>query len=151
MTRLAQVLPSGLVAGVGLWAAWVSWTAEPAAAFLFPRIISTVFVALALWTFARELAGWSQTGPGITRAMAGRIAPGLAVLLVYVFWAAKAVGFYTATAAAVFLLLALYDPAPHREARSWARRLAVTVGFVALLYVLFAEVIGVYTPRERLF
>ena len=47
LPRTQHIVASGLVAVVGVWVAYVSYTQEPAAAFLFPRLISTVFVVLA--------------------------------------------------------------------------------------------------------
>jgi hypothetical protein len=47
------------------------------------------------------------------------LAPGLIVMLIYAFWAAKALGFYTATAITFLMLITLYDPAPHSDGKSW--------------------------------
>mgnify|MGYP000665584110 FL=1 len=151
MSRWQHIIPSGLVALVGIWICWVSFTQQPAQAFLFPRLISTVFVALALWTFAKALLGWSRAGDGISRRIFINILPGLVVLLIYVFWAAKALGFYTAGTIAFFILLSIYDPAPHSKAKSWIKRAAITLGFLVVMYGLFAGVLNVFTPREVLF
>lgn len=146
-----HIVASGLVAGVGVFVAYLSYTGEPAQAFLFPKIISTLFAILAIWTFGKALVGKTKVGNGLNRTQLIRIGPGLAVALVYVFWAAKALGFYTATALAVFILLTLYDPAPHDEPRSWVKRAIITACFVAVMYGLFAMLLNVYTPQEILF
>lgn len=151
LPRSQHIVASGFVALVGITVAWISWTQEPAAAFLFPRIISTVFVVLALWTFGKAVMGKTKVGAGLSREAMGAIAPGLLVTFVYVFWAAPTLGFYTATTVAVFILLTLYDPAPHGEVRSWVKRVAITAGFLAVMYALFAMLLGVFTPREILF
>ena len=151
LPRIQHVVASGLVAAVGVWVCLLSWTQEPAAAFLFPRIVSTVFVVLALWTFLKALMGRTKVGNGLSRDALARLAPGLAIALVYIFWAARFLGFYTATALAVFLIVSLYDPAPHGAARSWVKRALVTAGFVAVMYGLFWMLLGVFTPRERFF
>lgn len=151
MSRLQHVIPSGIVALVGLWVAYISYTAQPAEAFLFPRLISTVFVVLSLWTFGKACLGWSRVGQGLSREMLVNLAPGLLVALVYIFWAARTVGFYTSTTVAFFILLSLYDPAPHSEVRSWIRRIIITAGFMAVMYGLFAQLLRVYTPREVFF
>ena len=57
MNRFQHAIPAGLIALVGLWVCFVSYTQTPAAAFAFPRLISTVFVVLALWTFFKALRG----------------------------------------------------------------------------------------------
>jgi len=151
MNRSQHILGSGLVFAVGIWVAWVSYTQQPAEAFLFPRLIASVFVVLAGWTFGKAVLGLSKVGSGISRAMFLNMVPGLAVMLVYVFWAAKALGFYTATAIGFFILLSLYDPAPHSEGRTWVKRVVITAVFVAVMYGLFAQLLSVYTPREILF
>ena len=131
--------------------AYVSYTAEPATAFLFPRIISTVFVVLALWTFGKALLGRTKVGNGLSAEAIKNIFPGLAVALIFVFWAAQTLGFYTASTITFFALLSLYDPAPHGEAKSWVKRIIITAGFLAVMYGLFALLLNVFTPREILF
>ena len=66
LPRNQHIVASGLVAAVGAWVTYISYTQEPAAAFLFPRMISTVFVVLALWTFGKALLGKSQVGNGLS-------------------------------------------------------------------------------------
>ncbi|MFN3208611.1 MAG: tripartite tricarboxylate transporter TctB family protein [Roseovarius sp.] len=149
--RNQHIVASGLVAAVGIWVAWLSFTGEPARAFLFPRIISVAFVALALWTFGKALLGKTKVGPGLSRIAIRNILPGVVVMLVYIFWAAPTLGFYTASTIAFFILLTLYDPAPHGEAHTWVKRVLITAGFTAVMYGLFAMLLGVFTPREILF
>ena len=147
MNRSQHILGSGLVFAVGIWVAWVSYTQQPAEAFLFPRLIASVFVVLAGWTFGKAVLGLSKVGDGISRAMARNLAPGVLVAAVYIFWAANTLGFYSAGALAFLILLSLYDPAPHGDLRVWLRRLAITAGFLAVMYGLFALLLKVYTPR----
>ncbi|NKB29587.1 MAG: tripartite tricarboxylate transporter TctB family protein [Rhodobacteraceae bacterium] len=151
MNRMQHIIPSGIVALVGIWVAYVSYTQTPAEAFLFPRLIATVFVILALWTFGKAVLGLSKVGSGVSVAMCRNLVPGLLVMVVYVFWAAKGLGFYTGTAIAFFVALSLYDPAPHGAVKSWVKRLVITVGFIAVMYALFAVVLKVWTPKEVLF
>lgn len=151
MSKLSHVLSSGTIAAVGLYVAYLSYTQQPADAFLFPRLISTVFVALALWTFGKAVMGLSKTGDGVSAESLRRMLPGLVVSSIYVFWAAKSLGFYTATAIAFFILLSIYDPKPHTEVKSWGKRVIITAGFIAVMYGLFALLLKVYTPREIFF
>ena len=144
-------IASGAVAAVGLWVAYESFSNEPAEAFLFPRLISVVFVVLALWTFGKACLGKTKVGNGLSASIITNILPGLIVALIYIFWAAEALGFYTATTIAFFILLSLYDPAPHGELRTWVRRLIITAGYLAVMYGLFALLLNVFTPREILF
>lgn len=151
LPRNQHIIASGLVAAVGVWVAYISYTQEPAAAFLFPRMISSVFVVLALWTFGKAVLGRSKVGRGLSVGDMKNILPGLIVMLIYVFWAAKGLGFYTATTITFFILLSLYDPAPHMQVRTWIKRIIVTAGFLAVMYGLFAALLNVYTPREIFF
>ena len=93
MNRFQHAIPAGLIALVGLWVCFVSYTQTPAAAFAFPRLISTVFVAFALWTFFNALRGGAAQEGGFSRQEIVRIAPGLTLALIYVFWGAKFFGF----------------------------------------------------------
>jgi hypothetical protein len=151
LPRSQHIIASGLVAAVGVWVAYVSFTSQPAAAFLFPRIISTVFVVLALWTFGKALLGKTKVGNGLSAEAARNILPGLIVALVFVFWAAETLGFYTASTLAFFILLSLYDPAPHNVAKTWIKRITISAGFLAVMYGLFAVLLNVFTPREIFF
>lgn len=151
LPRLQHMIGSGIVAAVGVSVAYVSYTQQPAEAFLFPRLISTVFVVLALWTFAKACLGWTKVGNGITVQSFTSLLPGLIVALVYIFWAAKGIGFYTATTVAFFILLSLYDPASHSAPRTWLKRVIITACFMAVMYGLFAKLLNVYTPREIFF
>ena len=151
LPRTQHIIASGIVALVGIWVTYLSYTQEPAAAFLFPRLISTVFVVLALWTFGKAVLGRTKVGNGLNQREMMNILPGLAIALIFIFWAAKGLGFYTASTIAFFTLLSLYDPAPHSEVKSWVKRLIVTAGFLVVMYGLFAMLLGVFTPREILF
>ncbi|MGB0506049.1 MAG: tripartite tricarboxylate transporter TctB family protein [Pikeienuella sp.] len=146
-SRLQHMTASGLVLLVGIWAFYVSFTQEPASAFLFPRLISSFFLALALWTFVKAALGKSKVGEGLDIGLVKRMAPGVVLAAIYVLWAAKTLGFYAASTVAFFLLLSIYDPAPHGSARSWVRRVIVTAVFMAIIYGLFAKILAVYTPR----
>lgn len=151
LPRNQHIAASGLVAAVGVWITYISYTAEPAAAFLFPRIISTVFVVLAVWTFAKAVMGRTRVGNGLSAEAIRNILPGLIVALIYAFWAAQALGFYTASTIAFFILVSIYDPAPHGALKSWIKRIIITAGFLAVMYGLFAMLLNVFTPREIFF
>ena len=146
-SRLQHVLPGAAVLGVALIVAWLSFTQEPADAFLFPRVVAVVFVILAVWNFARAALGLARVGGGVDRRTALTVLPGLAVMAVFVFWAAKALGFYVASTLTFFTLYALYDPAPLASVRDWGKRALVTAAFMAVIYALFAVLLQVQTPR----
>ena len=147
MSRMQHIVPSGIIALVGIWVAYVSFTQQPAEAFLFPRLISVVFVALSLWTFGKALMGWSRVGQGVSLELAKTVAPGMIVAIVYIFWGAKTLGFYAAATVAVFVLISWYDGKPMMAISSWIRRVLITALIIAVLYGLFAQLLSVYTPR----
>lgn len=151
LPRTQHIIASGIVAAVGTWICYLSYTQEPADAFLFPRLISTVFVALAIWTFVKALLGRTKVGNGLSAQAMKDIFPGLAVALIFVFFAADGLGFYTASTITFFVLISLYDPAPHNALKSWTKRLVITAGFLAVMYGLFAKLLNVFTPPEIFF
>ena len=151
LPRNQHIIASGVIATIGLTVAYISFTQEPAAAFLFPRLISSVFAVLAIWTFLKAVLGRTKVGNGLSGEAMKNLAPGLIVMVIYVFWAAKGLGFYTATAIAFFILLSLYDPAPHGAIKSWGKRMLITAGFMVVIYGLFAQLLYVFTPREIFF
>lgn len=151
LPRTQHIIASGLVALVGVTVTYISYTQQPSEAFLFPRMISTVFSVLALITFAKALAGRTKVGNGLSREAMHNIAPGLIVALVYIFWAAEFFGFYVGSTLAFFILLSFYDPAPHGEIKSWAKRVVISLGFLAIMYGLFNKLLTVFTPRGMFF
>ncbi|KGK79781.1 hypothetical protein PM03_03600 [Thalassobacter stenotrophicus] len=151
LPRNQHIVASGLIAAVGVSIAYISFTQELADAFIFPRLISSVFAVLAIWTFGKAILGRTKVGNGISYDAMRNMLPGLIVAIIYVYWAAKAFGFYTATAIAFFILLSLYDPSPHSELKSWGKRLLITAGFIAVMYGLFAQLLNVFTPQEIFF
>ena len=151
LPRTQHILASGVIAVVGITVAYISFTQEPADAFIFPRLISSVFAVLAIWTFGKALMGRTKVGNGLSTEAMKNMLPGLIVAIVYIFWAAKGLGFYTATTITTFVLISLYDPAPHGALKSWIRRALITAGFMAVMYGLFAMLLNVFTPREIFF
>lgn len=150
-SRLQHLPPAGAVAAVGVWVCYVSFTQRPADAFLFPRLISAVFVLLSSIMLVQAVSRRANPEGGLNRKQVANLLPGLAAILAHVFWAAKTLGFYTATTIAFFIVLSLYDPRSHKSSRVWARRVAVTAGFIAVLYCLFALLLRVHTPKGIFF
>ena len=146
-----HIIASGLITIVGAWVTWISYTQQPAEAFLFPRLISTVFVALALWTFVKSLLRKTKIGNGLTYSSLSNLLPGLIILIVLVFFVAKPVGFYTASSIAVFIIISFYDRSSNYELKTWLKRIAITICYFLILYGLFAILLKVYTPNEIFF
>ena len=148
MRQFEQAIPAGIIMCIGLWVSYVSFTQQPAEAFAFPRLISALFVLFSIFVFARTLMGKGDKFASTSAQTWKAILPGLAVATVYVFWAAKALGFYTAATLAVFILISIYDPNPNSEVKTWVKRLVITAVFTTVMYLLFATLLGVFTPRE---
>ncbi len=145
--RIQHLVPATIILVLGIWVAWISFTQEPSSAFLFPRLISVIMVLLAVWNFARAALGFARAGAGFYAYEIRNILPGLAVAGIYVFFVAKMLGFYVASIATFMIIYSLYDPVPLSSARSWIRRGFVTISFIAVIYILFALVLQVQTPR----
>jgi hypothetical protein len=150
-SRLQHTVSSGIVFLIAAIVTYISFTQQPADAFLFPRLISIFFVGLASWNFVRALSGVAKVGVGLDMNEFKNIVPGLVVMLIFVFFAAKLIGFYLASTIAFMLIFTLYDPAPLSDGKSWVKRLIVTVCFMAVMYCLFSLLLKVQTPSGILF
>ncbi len=149
--RLQQSVAALIILAVACWVAIVSFDVEDPQPYLFPQLLSGFMVVLSLMALLRALRGRNRTGAGIGGGQFLNIAAGLAVMLVYVFALAEWLGFYSAAFLAMLTLYSLYDPQPHDKARTWAVRLTVTAGFVAVIYAVFALGLKVQTPQGILF
>ena len=146
MKRFQHTILSGFITFVGIGVAYISYTQTPVEAFIFPRVISTAFVILALWDFIRVLWAKTNSNIGTTYSSLLHILPGLTISFLYVFWAIPFLGFYPSTTIAFLSLLALYDSASHTATKTWGKRVIITAGFMIIMYLLFALILQVYTP-----
>ncbi len=149
--RLQHTISSGIVFLVAAIITYISFTQEPADAFLFPRMIAIFFISLAAWNFVRALTGVAKVGVGLDIVEFKNIVPGLAVMLIFMFFAAKVIGFFLSSTIAFMIIFTLYDPAPLNDGKAWMKRLIVTVCFMAVMYCLFALLLKVQTPSGILF
>jgi len=149
--RLQHIVPGSAIFLLASVVTWLSFTEQPAEAFLFPRVISVVFIALAIWNLIRAVTGMSKIGRGIPVATLKNLAPGLVVMMLFVFFGAKYLGFYLGSTLAFFAIYSFYDPASLSSMKDWIKRILVTVAFMAVIYALFAVVLQVHTPRGILF
>ncbi|MDE0059167.1 MAG: tripartite tricarboxylate transporter TctB family protein [Defluviicoccus sp.] len=149
--RFQRTAAAAIILAVACWIAFVSFDVEDPQPYLFPQLFSSFMVVLALVVVFRAARGLDRTAAGVAGRTFRNIAPGLAVMLIYVFLLAEWLGFYAAAFLAMLVLYSLYDPNPHRSVRSWAVRLAVTSGFIAVIYAVFAQGLKVHTPEGALF
>lgn len=145
--RAQHMFPATCVLLLAGSVAYLSFTREPVDSFLFPRLVSVVMLLLAVWNFVRAASGLSKVGSGLSLNTAKAITPGLIVLCIYVFFAAKYLGFYVSSLITFFLLFSLYDPASHTEWRVWVKRIVISVLFMLVIYALFTLLLKVQTPR----
>lgn len=148
--RIQHLVPASAVLALAVVVTTLSFTQEPASAFLFPRIIATAMLILALWNFARAAMGIAKVGGGVPMQAFLNIVPGLAVVLVLVFGALTWLGFYTASFIGFLAIYTIYDPVPPGDGQAWLKRIVVTACFIAVIYGLFHQVLQVQTPRGLL-
>lgn len=151
ITRAQHLIPASVILVLALSVAWLSFTREPADAFLFPRMIGSVMLLLALWNFLRAFLGMARVGDGLGKSAVANLLPGLILMVVFVLFAAKFFGFYVASYVAFLGVYSLYDPAAHLSAATWVKRLLVTTGFMLVIYGLFTLLLKVQTPRGMFF
>lgn len=144
----SQIIPAVLVFCFAVSIAWISFTVEDPEPYLFPQLLSAAMTALAVVNLVGAFRQGSASD--ISVAMLLRLLPGLLVLLGLIAWAAEALGFYVSGCLAMFLIYCLYDPNAHSLARL-AKRLSISVAFMAVLYLLFAKLLQVQTPRGMFF
>jgi len=148
MSKFERVLPNIILVVIGLWVCFVSFTQQPAAAFSFPRLISALFVIFSLLVLGQSLLKKDREETPIPASVWNNTLPGLLVAALYVFWASKALGFYTAAAITMFTLMAIYDPRSRKDLKKWVKLLGITAAFITVMYLMFATLLGVFTPRE---
>jgi hypothetical protein len=150
-TRFQHLIPAGIIFILAAVVTWLSFTEEPVESFLFPRAISVFFIALALWNLVRAASGLSKVGGGMSVMMIKNVLPGTIIMIIFVFWAAKGLGFYVASWISFFTLYSLYDPAPWSSSKTWIKRIIITAAFMAVIYGLFSLVLQVRTPTGLFF
>ena len=150
-SRIQHTIPATVVLAIAATVTYISFTQEPAGAFLFPRLISIFFVGLAIWNFIRAALGMARVGGGLDFQTIKNILPGLIVMIIYIFFAAKNLGFYLSSWLTFMTLFTLYDPAAFSNSKAWAKRLIITTVFMIVIYLLFTSLLQVQTPRGILF
>ncbi len=146
-SRVQHLVPGVIILVLAATVAYLSFTREPADAFLFPRFISSVMLLLAVWNFIRAFLGMARIGDGLSAPVVRNILPGVVIMSVFALFAAKYLGFYLASWFAFLSVYSLYDPASHLNVKTWARRVFVTTAFMAVIYCLFTLLLKVQTPR----
>lgn len=142
-----QALPALATLGLGLWVAYVSFSVEDPQPYLFPQLISVAMILLSCSALLRAVRGRNRTGAGVPLDLLFNIAPAIVVMLAYILVLAPYLGFYTGAATAFLMLYSLYDPNSHFSIRTWIMRIATTIAFISVIYLVFALGLQVQTPR----
>ena len=125
-----------------LVATLASFAGDDPAAYVFPRLVAVLMLVFCSVNLVRRaMAGFSGEPP-LTWTLIRKIAPGIAVFVVYLL-VAQDLGFYLAALLAFFALSFLYSA--HRRPGSIGM---VTGAVIAVLYLVFSVVLKVQVPRE---
>ncbi len=133
-----------LVLALALVAAYAGFTAEEPTAYVFPRLVAVLMVVFCAINVIRLALNGFAKAPVLTLPLLQKIAPGVALIWIYVLLA-EDLGFYASAWSAFFLIALLY---------STPRRLLLTMGissiFVAVLYLMFSISLHVQVPAGLL-
>lgn len=143
--RLQHIVPASVVFLISSAVIFISFTQEPADAYIFPRLISVFFFALAIWNLARALLGLAKVGEGLNMRATKNFLPGVLVTLVFMLVGVKLIGIYVTSFVAFVTIYTLYDPAPFNSIGAWIRRIVVAAIFMVVIYLLFAKLLFVQT------
>ncbi|MBV0892648.1 tripartite tricarboxylate transporter TctB family protein [Paracoccus sp. Z118] len=149
--RMQHLVPASAVLALAAGVTFLSFTQEPAEAFLFPRVIAVAMLVLAVWNFARAALGLARVGSGVSLRPFLNILPGLAVVVALIFAGLTLLGFYAASFLGFLAIYTIYDPVPLTHGGGWLRRIAVSAAFMMVIYALFARLLQVQTPQGLLF
>lgn len=147
---LAIPFISILIFVLSIIVAYLSFTQQPSEAFVFPRVISVIFVFLSFVNLAQSIflrvSCDSDSGLGISFLQLRNMFLGLLIMLLYVFWGSWFLGFYVSSGVCFFLLYSLYDSSGLFSFFDIFKRLLITLSFMCIIYGLFALVLRVQTP-----
>lgn len=124
-----------------LVAVYASFAAGEPEAYVFPRLASTLMLIFCGANLIRRAAADSAKKAALTPRLLQKIAPGAIVIALYLLLA-EDLGFYLSAAATFFTLSLLYGKRKH-----WLSATVVTVCVIMVLYIMFAVVLKVHTPR----
>ena len=144
--RMAGVLGASsgdlLVFAFALAAAIASFGGDDPAAYAFPQLVSALMLIFCGVNLARTAMAGFAGAPALTVALIRKIAPGVAVLVVYLLLA-QDLGFYLSALLAFFAVSFLYSA--HRRPVVIG---IVTAAVIGVLYLMFSVVLKVQVPRE---
>lgn len=124
------------------WAALGSSTPQ---AYLFPKILALVMVALGLVMVVRAFSNFGVPAVSLGYIPWHKILPGVVVLVAFLS-ILETVGFYLSSWLAFSTIGILYAPTGHRSATAkWL--LPISIIFLGVLYLIFWMLLQVQLPR----
>lgn len=131
--------------------AFLSFYNTDAETYLFPRIIAVVLAVLSIVLFISNSAGGDNTEhQGSEPSYFSAIWPGLIIGLIFML-IMEDLGFYTSSCLAFLAVLIIYDNRPIVDLKALSIKVAVSLAFMLVLYLLFWNGLHVRTPTGILF
>ena len=119
--------------------------------YLFPRIIAIALLGLSIILFVSSLQA-SKTSAQSTLEQGSfiKVLPGLVTGFIYLTLM-DIVGFYTSSFFVFLAFLLIYGKRDMTDPKALAKKVAVSIGFMLVLYLLFWQGLHVRTPTGWLF
>lgn len=138
--------PEILILAVAAGLVYASFMVDEPRAYLFPQVIALAMFALAaIGLGSCALLGSSVVHDSFGLAEMKKILTGFVFIILYV-WFADSVGFYL-SGVLIFLALVLAYDQRVNSLRQAALRGVYAIGFMAVIYVLFNQLLSVQAPR----
>lgn len=129
---------------------WAAASAENQAAYLFPKVIAASMLVLAVAVLIREWAPPVGADAGAVASVPWvRLWPIFAIFVLYLL-AARQLGFYATSWLAFIAIGVVYSPS-ESSFGGIKRCVPISLGFLAVLYLVFVVLLQVQTPRGLLF
>ena len=142
-----SLLVSSCIFILSLCVGYISFTSEPSNVFVFPRVISVIFIILSVINLSHNFwFGSDSDDLGIDRVSLRAMSFGLIVSFIYIFFLTSILGFYTSSFLTFLVLYSFYDSFPTFMFSRFPKRLLITTIFMIVIYALFALVLRVQTP-----
>ena len=145
--RAAAILGDTLVLAIAIVITASAWLADSPEAYTFPRLITGLFLLFAIANLIRDAFFAAASVHGINTKLIKKIAPGGTIIATYIA-VADIAGFYLSSCITYATLSFVYEKTHNK--RTLAKNLAVAVTATILLYLVFALILKVQTPRGLL-
>jgi Tripartite tricarboxylate transporter TctB family len=129
---------------------WAALGSDHPLAYLFPRVLALIMVALGAGMLALELSSKRQAREAVKADIRwARLWPGIVMLILYMA-IAQSGGFYVSSWLA-FVALAIWYAPGEQKLVAVRRCVPISLAFMAVLYLLFWTLLRVQVPRGLAF